>query len=101
MAFPFCNQVDIVRAAPRIVRERRHWDEHDFEQTERRVGAEQCPKCGLWWPAIEQPDMWTLSETDGKWDADGWWGGTVCEQCSVLMINQPDGRGECYDLSST
>lgn len=102
MAFPYCNQADIVHAEPRLAYEKRHWDDERFERTQRRNGAYQCPKCGLWWPLIEEPDMWTeADETPGWWTAEGWWGGVACEGCEILMVSQPDGRGECYDLSGS
>ncbi len=96
--FPFANQVDLHTRGPRPVREKRHWDHDGHERTQRRIGAEQCPRCGLWWPAIEEPDMWDENEATGQCDASGWWGGTVCEDCGLLMIEQPDGTGETYQL---
>lgn len=100
MAFPYSNQADIQRAEPRLAYEKRHWDHDGFERTERRNGACQCPKCELWWPAIEEPDMWTGDEiTPGRWNAEGWWGGVVCEDCEILMVDQPDGRSQYYRLS--
>jgi hypothetical protein len=98
MTFPYCNQADIVRAEPRIIRERRRFDDEGYERTKRRNGACECPKCGLWWPCIEEPDCWELDEESGKWNAVSWWGGVVCEECELLMIEQPDGTGECYDI---
>lgn len=100
MAFPYCNQVDILTAEPRLVREKRYWNDEDRELTEQRNGAYQCPKCGLWWPLIEQPEAWELSEETGRWDAIEWWGCVVCEVCRFLMVDQPDGTPECYDLNS-
>jgi hypothetical protein len=100
VSFPFCNQADILHSEARIVYERPHWDKEGYERTERRNGAYQCPKCGLWWPVIEEPDWWEQNpEDDAKWDAQGWWGGVVCEDCEILMVDQPDGSAECYDLS--
>lgn len=98
MTFPYCNQADLFTNGPRARRERRHWDDDGYERTERCVGATECPRCHLWWPAIEQPDEWSQNAETGRWDAIGWWGGEVCEQCELLLIEQPDGTPECYDL---
>lgn len=80
-----------------------HFDEENYMRGERINGFEQCPKCGVWYPCIEEPNEWQEYEGDnpklqGKWMASDWWGGTVCEECNLLMIEQPDGRGECYQL---
>lgn len=100
MAFPICNQSDIPHKDARLAYERRHWDDQGYERTARRNGAYQCPKCELWWPIIEEPDCWTQSLNDrNRMDAEGWWGAAVCEKCQLLMVDQPDGVGECYDLS--
>lgn len=98
MTFPFCNQADIRTTSPRRYREVRHWDEENHELTQIRTGAYQCPECGLYWPLIEEPDAWRLNEETGRWDAVDWWGGVVCEECGLLMIDQPDGTGEVYRL---
>lgn len=98
MTMPFANQADIPTGPARIEYESPpRFDDEGFERTERRNGACQCPECGLWWPSIEEPDMWT-EDNSGRWIAEGWWGGVVCERCEVLMIEQPDGSGECYKL---
>ena len=79
------------------------WKREDgaWMQTGERInGFCQCPKCGLWWPNIEEPDMWTEND-DGWMQATGWWGGCVCSDCDLLMIEQPDGTPECYDLGRT
>ena len=103
MTFPFCNQADLLTAGPRVIYEQRRYDVDGTERTERRNGAYQCPECGLWWPVIEEPDCWTQSDDDpSRWDATGWWGGVVCEECQLLMVElmveQPDGAGEVYKL---
>jgi hypothetical protein len=100
MTFPFCNQSDLMTSAPKIVREKQCFDAEDYETTQRRNGAVQCPKCKLWWPSIEDPDWWTQRE-DGKHIAIGWWGGVVCEVCDLLLIEQPDGHTEVYWLNRT
>lgn len=69
-----------------------------YEQTKRINGGCQCPKCGLWWPCVEEPDMWDWDEDFGQWIATGWWGAAVCEECNILMVDQPDGESECYQL---
>lgn len=100
MTFLYSNQTDLMRAEPRRTSERRTWDAEGFERTEIRTGACQCPKCGLWWPIIEEPDCWTQNSKDKtRMDATGWWGAPVCELCHLLLVEQPDGRSECYDLS--
>lgn len=95
---PFANQADLHTRGTVVVREKIRWDDEGYERTQRRNGACQCPQCGLWWPNIEEPDMWTYNEQTGKWDASGWWGGVVCGGCQLLMIEQPDGQAEVYDL---
>ena len=97
---PFCNQTDLHARGPLIVvEERRAWDDDGYETTQRRIGATQCPRCGLWWPEIQEPDGWKFNAATGLWDADDWWGGVMCELCDSLMIEQPDGTGEVYSLS--
>lgn len=98
MSIPLCNQADLMTNGPRLVREKRHWDNEGYERTEIRDGATQCPKCGFWWPNIEEPDMWDENEVTGNLDAINWWGGVVCSDCSLLIVEQPDGRSECYEL---
>lgn len=96
--FPFANQADLHRRGAVLATEPRHWDEEGHERTERRTGATQCPQCGLWWPNIDEPDMWDENSETGRWDASGWWGGVVCSECDLLLIEQPDGRAEVYML---
>jgi hypothetical protein len=96
--FPFANQADIHQEGPRIVRERRHWDSEGYEQTQRRAGAVQCPKCHLWWPDIEDPGEWQRNAATGRRDATGWLNGICCEQCELLLVEQPDGSYAIYDL---
>lgn len=98
MAFPHANQIDILNSDPKLTREKRHWDSEGYERTQRRNGASECPKCGLWWPVIEDPDMWNENSETGRLDAAGWWGGVVCEQCGILIVEQPDGHTEAYAL---
>lgn len=77
----------------------REYDANGYERTQRINGGYQCPKCELWWPCVEEPDCWTMNQHDeNKWDAEGWFGGVVCEDCGLLMIDQPDGTAECYSL---
>ena len=71
-------------------------DQH--ERGERISGWSECPKCGLWWPIVETPDAWVESDDGSHWVADSWWGAAVCDECDVLMVTQPDGTGECYQL---
>lgn len=95
---PHCP-IDLPRRSPDDVYVRRlsHlFDEQGFEQGERINGYYQCPRCGLWWPCIEQPDAWEVS--GDRWLATSWWGGVVCEACSLLIVEQPDGRTEVYEL---
>jgi hypothetical protein len=99
VSVPFCNQADITRNDARVKYETRRWDADGYERTERRAGACECPRCGLWWPLIEEPDHWELSDGDAiRWDAVGWWGAVHCGPCGLLMVTQPDGRVECLDL---
>ncbi len=100
MTFPFCNQRDIHTAGVRLLREKRHFDAEGYERTERLNGAYQCPKCELWWPVIESPDCWTVS-APGQRKALEWFGFAACSDCELLMVDQPDGRSERYDLSGS
>jgi len=94
----FTNQADLFTAGPRLLRETRWWNEDGFEQTQRRNGAAQCPQCGLWWPIIEEPCAWTC-EPGARHNATEWWEGfQVCSECSLLMLEQPDGTTEVYEL---
>lgn len=117
-------------------------DDDGFERGQRINGYDECPRCRLWWPVVEEPDMWEESETliqvrDGcfepwrtvtharlqierygtafawgnaternpyketreLWAATGWWGAAVCE-CGLLLVTQPDGTPEAYDLTT-
>lgn len=87
MSMPRCNQADLFTVGARVRREHRHWDANGYEQTERSVGAVQCPRCNLWWPVIEHPDAWSQNADTGRLDADGWWCGVFCEQCGLLLID--------------
>ena len=104
MTFPLCNQADLFTAGPRLQRERQRWDKEGFERTERRNGACQCPKCGLWWPVIEEPCTWvdngksSSDTTSIQWLAIGWEGFPICLDCRLLIVDQPDGTGEVYQL---
>jgi hypothetical protein len=93
---PHCPIDLLTRNGPYAARLSSSYDADGFEQGERINGFEQCPKCGLWWPCVEEPDCWT--EDGDKWKATGWWGAAVCEECDLLMVEQPDGRGEVYQL---
>jgi hypothetical protein len=84
-------------AEPYLKRLSRFFDADGHERGERINGYCQCPKCGLWWPRVEEPDMWVEGE-GGKWFIDGWWGAAVCCECHLLMVEQPDGTPECYRL---
>lgn len=75
----------------------RKFDAEGHERGERINGFYQCPKCDVWWPCVEEPDMWDEGP-HGRWYASGWWGAAVCEECGLLMVDQPDGRTECYRL---
>lgn len=80
-----------------------HIDDEGYMRGERINGFDQCPKCGLWWPNIEEPCAWEeydgeRKDLQGKWIAIEWWGGTICDDCNLLMVDQPDGTGECYQL---
>lgn len=94
---PLANQADLHINGPRLIQLSTSFDDKGYERGERINGACQCPECGLWWPVIEEPDVWTESD-DGRWIATGWWGEARCELCHLLMIDQPGGRGECYRL---
>lgn len=96
MIGPHCPANLPTRATPYCVRLSNSFDEDGYEQGQRINGFDCCPQCGLWWPCIEEPDCW--EEDDSRWKATGWWGASVCEDCGLLMIEQPDGRGECYQL---
>jgi hypothetical protein len=74
-----------------------HPSDDGYPTGERINGFYQCPKCNAWWPCIEQPDMWTWDDS-GKWRISGWWGAAVCATCGLLMLDQPNGQGECYQL---
>ena len=104
MTIPLCNQADLMTLGPRPVRERRCFDANGRERTQLRSGACQCPQCGLWWPLIEDPCGWVEEykrpddTTPIRWFAVEWWGAAMCEICGLLMVEQPDGTGEVYQL---
>ena len=81
----------------------RSFDADGFERGERINGFTECPKCGRWWPNVEEPDCWEEGEDAGHetiWLATGWWGSSICEECDLLMIEQPDGTSEVYRLGN-
>lgn len=116
MTFPLCNQADLFTAGPRVMRGRRRFDAEGYERTQRRNGAYRCPKCGLWWPVIEEPCEWVESRYVVKEDGPAGalveqpgdaavlrmravdWGRSACEMCQLLMVVQPDGTPEVYQL---
>lgn len=103
MIGPHCP-IDLpTRDAPYCVRiGERGFDDRGHETGERINGFDQCPKCLLWWPCLEEPDCWEESDDQpGKWIATGWWGAAVCEECELLMVEQPDGTPECYQLGES
>lgn len=99
MTRPFCpiNLPCLDANDIKPVRLSHSWDSEHFEQGEIIRGYYQCPQCGLWWPCVEEPDCWE-EEPDGFKRATGWWGAAVCEECGLLMADQPDGQTECYRL---
>lgn len=77
----------------------RTFDDDHCEQGKRINGFDQCPKCGLWWPCVEEPDMWAEDdENHGIMFAEGWCGWSVCCDCRLLLFTQPDGTPEAYQL---
>ena len=84
---------------PYVKRLSRSYDDEGFEQGQRINGFDECPKCGVWWPCVEEPDCWQESDhVAGQWSAIGWWGASVCGECDLLLITQPDGTPEAYQL---
>lgn len=80
-----------------------HIDDEGYQRGERINGFYQCPKCGSWCPVIEEPDCWEEytgihPEKFGKWVAIEWWGVAECGDCGLVMLSQPDGTGECFQL---
>lgn len=72
------------------------YDADGYERGERINGFCECPQCHAWWPCIEEPDHW---EEDGeRWKAIGWWGAAYCDECGLLLVEQPDGTPEVYQL---
>lgn len=82
---------------PSIVRLSKSFDDDGMERGQRINGYVQCPRCGLWWPNVEEPDMWDEG-CGNQWIASGWWGSACCCECDLLMIEQPDGTPEVYKL---
>lgn len=82
---------------PYVVRLSKWFDDEGCERGKRINGFDQCPKCGLWWPCEEEPDCWEESD-DGTLVAIGWWGASVCCDCNLLLVTQPDGTPEAYQL---
>jgi hypothetical protein len=75
--------------------------DNDGIPTGKRInGYDQCPKCGLWYPTIEEPDGWSEND-DGSWEIDSWWGWSQCVECDLLLVTQPDGRPEAYYLGES
>jgi hypothetical protein len=104
IAGPFCP-VDLPSSdlcSPYCVRISTSFDADGHERGERINGFNQCPKCSLWWPCVEEPDCWTEDGLDENgnvmWKATGWWGAAVCEECNLLMVDQPDGTPMCFKL---
>lgn len=100
MSIDYCCPIKLpsLTSSPPIVNGPRTFDEESHERGERINGYCECPKCGLWWPIVEEPDCWEWNERSQRWIATGWWGAAVCEACELLMADQPDGTPECYYL---
>lgn len=100
MTIDYCCPINLPQLeSPPIVRSQRTFDSEGLERGERINGYDQCPRCGLWWPIVEEPDVWEEVAGTQRWIATGWWGAAICGECDLLMVEQPDGTPECYRLS--
>lgn len=83
---------EIPHTLKRLVRDR---DGHP--RGERINGYVECPKCGLAWPLIEEPDCWKNVAIVGElWVVDGWGPGTAeCIECGKLFVDTFEG---CFEL---
>jgi len=68
-----------------------YFDEQGYQRGERINGVVQCPDCGLWWPLVEDVEVW-VSGGDGKWHASEWGLGVAnCLECECVIIDSFDG----------
>ena len=68
-------------------------DREGYPHQLRINGAIQCPKCGLFWPLIEDSDEWT--RVDGKWRVSGFGLGMAeCIECRKVFVENFDGVHE-------
>lgn len=75
----------------------RGFDAKHYQRLERLEAIADCPKCG------KEVECWSDTE---EWHQGGigWihaeFGGAmgICEDCGLLIAEQPDGRVECYDI---
>lgn len=72
-------------------------DKQGYPRGHRINGFYQCPRCGAWWPIVEEPEEW-VRYADGRREIESWWGAAICTECNLLMVEQPDGADECYRL---
>ena len=99
MAVAFANPVDLqTRLGNWLKYEHQRFDDDGYERTERVNGSVQCPRCELWWPCVEEPEEWVDDNSSSMKYAVSWWGGVVCCECQLLIVDQPDGRVEVYKL---
>ncbi len=97
---PDLHWLDVQHLSP-ILMGPLEFDDEGLQRGHAITGWHECPKCYLWWPDDAEPDAWAEERTpDGevRWIADGWWGGAFCERCDLLLVSQPDGMSEAYQL---
>lgn len=74
-------------------------DAEGYEGGQRINGYVECPRCGLCWPLIEEPEAWEqefVSDGDGepmeRWKATEWGPGTAeCLECNLCFVDSFEG----------
>lgn len=61
------------------------FDKELFQRGERINGVTECPRCGLLWPSIEEPECW--EECGRQKVAIEWGPGTAeCLDCDICIV---------------
>lgn len=70
-------------------------------------GIIDCPRCGRSVECMAAPCEWTHMNDQttpawcrGLYEVTDYWGG-IGECCGLLLVFQPDGRAECYELEGS
>lgn len=67
------------------------FDAEGTQRAKRINGSVECPKCGLYWPMVEDIGEWTQGD-DGRWHSRGWnHGFAECLICGLVFADTFEG----------